>query len=270
MTKILLTDIQRFTLHDGPGIRTTVFLKGCPLRCPWCSNPEGQHPYKERYVIDGKEGIYGRYMSCDEIYRELIKDKIFYMEADDSFPVSDQDRAEKLTGGVTFSGGEPLDQIKETKTLLQRLKKDKIHIAVETSLFVSKESLLISMEYIDLFYVDIKLLDKDRCREILKGDLDMYLEALELLFTTDIPVVFRVPVIGGYTDTAEAQKDVLALLKKYRPIKVELLKAHDLGEEKYRALKRHIPVYGKIADGVMEEYKKSIAGIGLPVQVYQI
>ena len=74
---ILLTNIQRFSLHDGPGIRTTVFLKGCSLRCPWCSNPENLKPHPEKYMKDGIDGIYGKYYSASELVKECLKDKNF-------------------------------------------------------------------------------------------------------------------------------------------------------------------------------------------------
>lgn len=89
---MLITNIQRFSLHDGPGIRTTVFMKGCSLRCPWCSNPENLNPYPEKYTKKGINGIYGREYTCDEVYYEIIKDRAFYGS----------------DGGVTFSGGRSL------------------------------------------------------------------------------------------------------------------------------------------------------------------
>ena len=85
---MLITNIQRFSLHDGPGIRTTVFLKGCSIKCPWCSNPENIKNYPEVYYKDGVKGIYGKEFSLDEIYAEIVKDRVFYED----------------NGGVTFSG----------------------------------------------------------------------------------------------------------------------------------------------------------------------
>ena len=77
---ILITNIQRFSLHDGPGIRTTVFCKGCSLRCPWCANPENLEPRSEDYVKDGVPGTYGRYISCEELLQEVMKDEMFYRQ----------------------------------------------------------------------------------------------------------------------------------------------------------------------------------------------
>ena len=143
---MLITNIQRFSLHDGPGIRTTIFLKGCSLRCPWCANPENIKPYPEKYYKDGIEGIYGKNYTYDEVYNEIIKDRAFYDE----------------NGGVTFSGGEALLYVNEILPLLEKLKKERITIAVETCLFIPTENLRRVIPYIDYFYVDMKILDKSR------------------------------------------------------------------------------------------------------------
>lgn len=132
---MLITNIQRFSLHDGPGIRTTVFMKGCSLRCPWCSNPENLNPYPEKYIKKGINGIYGREYTCDEVYDEIIKDKAFYGS----------------DGGVTFSGGEALLQVDSILPLVRRLREQKITTAVETCLFVPSEKLKEIIPYIDFF-----------------------------------------------------------------------------------------------------------------------
>ena len=103
---MLITNIQRFSLHDGPGIRTTVFLKGCSIRCPWCSNPENLNGYPEKYNKNGIEGIYGKEYSCDEVYDEIMKDEVFYED----------------DGGVTFSGGEALPQTVNLIQLIKRIR----------------------------------------------------------------------------------------------------------------------------------------------------
>ena len=128
---MIITNIQRFSLHDGPGIRTTVFLKGCSIRCPWCSNPENINHQIERYVKDGKEGFYGKEYSVDEVIKEVLKDKIFYED----------------NGGVTFSGGEALLYAKELLPLMQQIKQNNILIAVESSLFVPSSYLEMVIPY---------------------------------------------------------------------------------------------------------------------------
>ncbi len=127
--KILLTNIQKFSLHDGPGIRTTIFLKGCSLRCPWCSNPENIEFKEQNYIKDGVAGIYGKWMTCDEIYAEIIKDIDFYGLFSGGEEIKNLKYLEKLPGGVTFSGGEPLLQIDKLVSLLKKLKTKNIHTA---------------------------------------------------------------------------------------------------------------------------------------------
>lgn len=220
---ILVTNIQRFSLHDGPGIRTTVFLKGCSLRCPWCSNPENLSHNVEEYIKDGMKGRYGKWYSVKELYDEVMKDVVFY----------------EIEGGVTFSGGETLLQARQLKPLWSLLKDEKnlmgqeVHMAVETCLFVPEEYLLMAIRYIDLFYVDIKILDKGKCREILHGDLSLYEKNIKTLMDSYKPVVLRIPVISGYTDKIDNRSLVADMVKDCinmgNILKIELIKEHNLG-----------------------------------------
>lgn len=250
--RVLITNIQRFSLHDGPGIRTTVFCKGCSLHCPWCSNPENIKTWAEQYQKDGYRGVYGRYISCDELFKEIMKDKLFYVWQDDKNGLN------RLPGGVTFSGGEPLLQAEQLKPLLKRLKADEVHICVETCLFVPRNRLGLVLEYVDLFYIDIKILNSDSCREILGGRLKKFYHNLEFLAQNRNFVVFRVPVIGGYTDSEENCNAVIELIQQYRPMKVELLKEHNLGQSKYWSLGKKPLKLGTITDVFMDEYARKI------------
>ena len=106
--EILISNIQRFSLHDGPGIRTTVFLKGCTLKCPWCANPENILYKSEAYQTEnGRAGVYGQWTTSDELYGEVMKDAVFYAQG----------------GGVTYSGGEPLMQARPLLPLMEKLKR---------------------------------------------------------------------------------------------------------------------------------------------------
>ncbi len=278
---VMLTNIQRFSLHDGPGIRTTIFLKGCVLKCPWCSNPENLSPCQEKYVRDGTEGIYGRVVSCEELYREVIKDMGFYAGADSSpdcqdFFVQNSDELDRLPGGVTFSGGEALLQATRLMPLLERLQREHIHIAVETCLFVGSRQMNLALQYIDLFYVDVKILDEKACREILQGDIGIYTANLEALFSwrdqngRRKPVVFRVPVIGGFTDMDRNRKEIAALITRYMPIKVEIIKEHNLSISKYESLGLTAPDYKGVSDALMEAYKAELEKTGVPVEICRI
>ena len=141
--KVRVSNIQRFSLHDGPGIRTTIFFKGCNLKCPWCANPENIDFMPTPYINDNtkEEGIFGYEVEALELYEEIIKDKEFY----------------KLNnGGVTFSGGEPMLQMRQLEPLLQKLKEEKINMCIETALQVPKELVEIAQKYIDEFIIDTK------------------------------------------------------------------------------------------------------------------
>lgn len=276
----LITNIQRFSLHDGPGIRTTVFLKGCSLRCPWCSNPENLVAEKQNYIKDSIKGSYGEDYTSSQLYEEIIKDKAFYEGEYHNIEdlQADHRLLDKLPGGVTFSGGECLLQVRLLEELLKRLREENVHTAVETCLFVNEEQLVLAMKYIDLFYVDMKILNQEKCKTILKGNLQQYLSNLGKLFTYNKPVIIRVPVIGGYTDGCENRRSVVELLQKYKEkvIKVELIKEHNLGLNKYQSLINagnniELPDYLGVADELMETYKNDIVtGTGLWTEVCEI
>lgn len=263
--KALVTNIQRFSLHDGPGIRTTVFLKGCSLHCPWCANPENLLPYPEEYVKDGRKGIYGEYLSCDEIYSGIIKDRIFYEQPNESRELGVQ------SGGITFSGGEPLLQFDVLEPLLKRLKNENIHICVETSLFVPKDKLEIALKYVDLFYVDIKILIEDSCKNVLGGSLKLYVSNLDILFSSTQSVVFRVPIIGGFTDDEENLSNLCELVSKYRPIIIELIKEHNLGRNKYISLGKEPLELNSVLDDEMEHIKLALSNaVPIPIEICKL
>lgn len=254
--KIQLTNIQRFSLHDGPGIRTTVFLKGCAIRCPWCSNPENLNPYSEKYVKDGKEGIYGKEYTADELFNEVMKDKNFY-EPD---------------GGVTFSGGEALLQAEKILPVLKKVKEVGITTAVETCLFAPTEKLKLLIPYIDFFYVDMKIMDEEGCSEKIKGNLDIYKKNFKFLCSHK-KITVRIPVIGGYTDDEKNRKLIVGELKKYTDsiIKIEMLKEQDFGKSKYVSLGWKEPEFVGVSDKLMELYKKEIETVvDNPVEICKI
>ena len=272
-SKVMITNIQRFSLHDGPGIRTTVFLKGCSLRCPWCCNPENIKPDIQKYIKDDTEKFYGTEMTLKELYDEIIKDKAFYAGNISEYNIRNAKDLENLPGGITFSGGEPLLQIKKMTPLLQKLKDDHIHMSIETSLYADEESLDAALEYIDLFYIDIKSLDKEFCKNILKGDLSRYISNIQTVFNSKKPVVIRIPVIGGYTDKQENRQAIIDFLKANKNaniLRIELLKEHDLGKSKYISLGYDPPKYVGASDELMENYCEEIKKTGLEVEICHI
>ncbi len=225
--KIRVTNIQRFSLHDGPGIRTTVFLKGCSLRCPWCANPENvRYEIEPWQKSDGTAGLFGRDISLDELYDELLKDRGFYLEG----------------GGVTFSGGEPLLQIEHYLPLLEELKQNHIHLAIETALFVDQKQVEAAIRFFDWWYVDMKLLVPEWCRRLLNGDARQYLDNLTFLTEHGISPTIRIPCVHGYTDTPESLERIAHWIKKLELKQVEIFGIHDLAREKYKSLGREWPM----------------------------
>ena len=208
---VIITDIQHFSLHDGPGIRTTVFLKGCTLKCPWCANPE---------CISTKcDENFGRVISLDNLEVEILKDLPYY----------------KNGGGVTFSGGEPILQINDLEPLLISLNMKKINICFETSLFVSKDLLKVAIKYVDEFIVDIKILNPVKCKNLLGGDINQYLSNLKLLDMNK--TTFRIP-LSDFTLENQNINLVSELLAKFKPKKLEIFKIHNLAQKKYQVLKK--------------------------------
>ena len=251
--KILVTNIQRFSLHDGPGIRTTIFLKGCSLHCPWCANPENISFKIEPYKKDGLDLTIGQYISCDELYEIVIRDKVFYEN-----------------GGITFSGGEPLMQIELLKPLLERLKKDGIHLCVETALFISQKKLDEAMKYFDMFYVDIKILDEEKCREVLGGDINLYKRNLQIILEKNIDIRIRMPIISKYTFSEENFNNVISYLKQKNIDKIELICEHHLGNSKYVSLGRDIPQIIGITKEDMDYSRAFFEQKGISVEICSI
>lgn len=251
--KVRVTNIQRFSLHDGPGIRTTVFLKGCTLQCPWCANPENIIFSKQEYIENGQKKVFGEDISLEELEKELLKDHMYY---------------QRNHGGVTFSGGEPLTQFLKLEPLLKRLKDKKIHLCVETSLFVSKECLEVARKYIDLFFVDIKILDSNLCKDVLHGDLHCYIENVDFLCKMKKEVIFRIPVTREYTLNEISQ--ILLFLEKYRPKKVEVFPIHSLGEHKYQLLGKTMKTFDKVSEEEINMLVKKIKKQGIDVSILKI
>ena len=240
--KVRITDIQHFSLHDGPGIRTTVFLKGCSIKCPWCANPE--------CISSEIEGEFGRDISLKELENEILKDVPFY----------------KTGGGVTFSGGEPLLQIKNLKSLLNSLKDKNINICFETSLFVPQEFLEIANEYVDEFIVDIKILKEKESKNILNGNINQYLNNLPLLDLNK--TTFRFP-LNEFTITDENINLISDLLKKFKAKKLEIFKIHNLARKKYEILNKEF-YYKEISNEQIQEVYDKLKGIITNTEIIEI
>lgn len=251
--KVIVTNIQRFCLHDGPGIRTTVFFKGCNLRCPWCSNPENINFEIEDYKEGLNNGKYGYEIELENLEKEILKDKFFY----------------KDDGGVTFSGGEALLQFEKIEPLLASLKEKNINMCIETALSVPTKFVDIAIKYIDEFIIDVKILDEKNINKI-KGNVELFKNNIEKLYKKNNNIVFRIPLAKDYIVTDENVNLILEFLNKYKPKKVEIFKIHDLGEKKYKTLNREMIKLNDIEQEEIEEIKSKIEQLDIKVEFCKI
>jgi len=251
---ILVTNIQRMCFSDGPGIRTTVFMKGCSIHCPWCSNPENISFIPEPYEKDGIAGTYGKKYSAPELVGILLKDRK-YWEPD---------------GGVTFSGGEALVQAEGLIDVLRQLKGHDVHIAVETALFVHEDKVQMVLPYVDFFIADIKILDQDICRKVLGGDIKLYKENVNILYQSGRLKLFRVPCCPEYTFTKENKGRLEEFLGQYSDIPVQLFAIHDLGSKKYETLGRPMWKTKGVEEKLLAKYCGELERKGIQAEVIHL
>lgn len=216
--KGVVFSIEEFAINDGPGIRTTVFLKGCPLRCAWCHNPEGLSPSPQVMHMRERDVISGREVEARELAEKLLKDaRIFEMNE----------------GGVTFTGGEPTMQADFLCEVLERL--EGVHRAIETSGFCSESVFRKVLERVDLVLFDIKHTDPARHKEFTGVDNAPILRNLELLKNSGKPFVIRVPLIPGVNDTPENMQQIARLVDGAAGLqRIELMRYHKTAGAKYR------------------------------------
>ena len=200
----LIFSVKRYSIHDGPGIRVTFFMKGCPLNCMWCHNPEGISPFPESVVRTDKIGEIefskneevGKYYSVENILEILEKDKVFINQS---------------KGGVTFSGGEPMLQHEFLYEVLKACKSNGYHTAIDTSGYSSAENYKSIIPFTDLFLFDIKHLDCAKHVEYTGVSNVGILDNYRLLLESGKEIMVRVPVIPGYND----DPDDLEKLKQF-------------------------------------------------------
>lgn len=250
-------NIQRYSIHDGPGIRTTVFLKGCPLRCLWCQNPESQRSRPERIVTAGAPSTIGRIVSAAEVFAEVAQDAIFYARSG---------------GGVTLSGGEPLAQPRFATAILRACKAAGFHTVLDTCAQAPWEVVREVLEHVDLVLLDLKHLDPEAHRKATGRTNSRILEnARRICRETTVRVHVRLPVIPGYTDAAENVSATAAFVaRELGPsIPVHLLPYHAFAEGKYEGLGRPYALRGvePPSDARMEELRRVVRSHGLAAVV---
>lgn len=227
--KGLIFNIRRYSVHDGPGIRVTVFMKGCPLSCWWCHNPEGILPEQETVMQTNRVGdrefsekvIAGKYYTVDDILRILERERIFM---------------ERSGGGVTFSGGEPFMQPDFLLSALKACKKEGIHTAVDTSGHFSAEILKPVLPYTDMFLFDLKHPLDEKHLQYTGVGTNLIYQNLKTIAGSSSELILRIPVVPGVNDDDESLERFTGIIKLYCGDKVSrlnLLPYHRTGASKY-------------------------------------
>ncbi|MGN0833016.1 MAG: glycyl-radical enzyme activating protein [Kiritimatiellia bacterium] len=213
-TSAVVFDVEHGATHDGPGLRTVVFLKGCPLRCRWCHNPES---WRVR-----PEGGYGRLRTIADLMEEILRDRPFY---------------DNSGGGLTLSGGEPLAHPAFVRSLLAAAKGSGLHTAVETSGCAPWEVVESVMPFVDLWLFDVKHLDAGRFRELTGGDLVPILANLRGLDAREKRIVLRLPMVPSVNDGDAELAAVAALADELASVEeLDVEPYNSLGVEKGRRL----------------------------------
>lgn len=218
--------IKKYALHDGPGIRTTVFLKGCPLHCRWCHNPEGIVPRPQpmpRLTASGEVlETMGRVINVDELVGEIEKDQLFYDESG---------------GGVTFSGGEPLAQPHFLEALLTACNRREIHAALDTSGFAPAEVIESILPRLQLILFDLKIMDAARHVRYTGVSNRIILNNLTRIAAGKTSLRIRVPLIPGITDDDDNLTAIARFVDTLKTVDgIDLLPFHRIGGPKYRRL----------------------------------
>lgn len=224
-TKGRIFDIQRYSIHDGPGIRTIVFLKGCVLRCRWCCNPESQNYDIETMMVHGKPKIMGQDVTVREVMETVEKDRQYYRRSG---------------GGLTLSGGESLCQPDFARDLLRAAKESGINTAMESMGCAPYETIEKILPYLDTYLMDIKHTNTVKHKEFTGKANDLMLENAKKIAESGLTnLVIRVPVIPGFNDRADEIEGIARFADGLKGVKkIHLLPYHRLGQDKYEGLGR--------------------------------
>lgn len=293
----LLLEVKRFGVHDGPGVRTVFFLKGCPLKCQWCHNPESisakpQLAYYEHKCIQCGECV----LECPAHAHELIDGKHFFdrcectacgacekvclgqslkffgriVSVEEACKIALEDRDFFETdGGITISGGEPLLQAEFCAELFKILKKEGIHCAIDTCGSVNWKKFEIVLPYTDLFLYDLKHVDENLHIEYTGCSNKLILENLEKLAKYNVPIEIRIPIIPAFnmdTETINAIGETLSKLTNI--IAIQLLPYHDFACSKYEAIGKTniMPKVKLSSDKQMNDIADKLRKFNLPIK----
>ena len=294
----MIFNIQRFSTHDGPGIRTVIFYKGCPLRCDWCSNPESQtFDYSLMYdrklcknfgdclkrqtpfLSVGESGLFIDWKSVSEPEKLtnvcISKALSVSGEKKETREILDEIEKDRLFfqqsgGGVTFSGGEPLSQGPELELLLDELNKLKIDVAIETSLHVPWQNIERCLGKTGTFLVDLKHTDSDKFKRFTGGSSDLVLSNLKMLVACNENIIIRVPVIPEFNHTFSEMKEIIDFTVGMKTVReIHFLPFHNLGSTKYEMLGMNYSYSGikNLDTSDMNEYVAYAESVGLMAKI---
>lgn len=293
-----IINIQKYSIHDGPGIRTTVFFKGCPLNCWWCHNPESQNPRPEIMFFEERctgcstcikrcptkaiELFQGHLVTyekkctlcgkccdlCPNNARELVGTDITVKELMSKL-IKDEVFYEESNGGVTFSGGEPLMHSDYLINVLNICKDRDIHTTIDTSGYAPFEQFEKIIDSVDLFLFDIKHMNNEKHLEYTGVENTLILDNLKKLSQKGCNIYVRMPIIAGINDDDENINMAINFLSNLNITQVDLLPYHKMGMDKYRRLNMQYKLSGfekptdEILDKIAEKFKK--AGIKINI-----
>ena len=298
MNKANVFNIQKFSVHDGPGIRTTVFFKGCPLNCLWCHNPESQNS-KKQILLDGSKCVLcgtcvklcpqgavkiennvpvtdmGKCTGCRqcEIYcipvARQVAGREYTVEEVVKEVMKDEVFYKQSGGGVTLSGGEPLIQIDFLEELLVKLKEKNIHTAVDTCGAVNFENIRRISDYTDVFLYDIKLMDDKKHTEFTGVSNKLILDNLRRLSEVHENINLRMPIIEGVNADVNHIEKTIDFIRGLNVFSINLLPYHDIAKHKYKEL--GIPYeedkMSKPSEDKMQHFKEMLEKEGYEVKI---
>lgn len=248
-------DIQKFSVHDGPGIRTIVFLKGCLFRCKWCCNPESQSFEMQQMNMAGKPKTVGRDVTVREVMAEVAKDMNYY---------------KRSGGGLTLSGGESLLQPEFAKALLMTAHSYGINTAIESTGAVKFETIEDLLPHIDYFLMDIKHMNSQKHEEFIGKPNTLVLENAVKIAEKANNLVIRVPVIPTFNDTEEEIGEIAKFTTSLKNVKkMHILPYHRLGQDKYEGIGRDYLLKDIVPpdEGKMAKLKLAAEKYGIECQI---
>ena len=244
----LIFNVQKFSIHDGVGIRTNVFFQGCNMRCTWCANPESIE------ISPASSDSEAKWYAVEELMPALLSDKVFY---------------DASGGGVTLTGGEPLLQAPFVQTLCEALRGEGVHVLMETAAHVATPVFLDVLTKLDAIFIDLKHYDVSEHLRGTGAGLDLPLANIQAALASDVPATIRIPVIPGYNNSGKDIAGFSNLLQELGAKEVHLLPFHQMGDYKYEKLCLPYAFFGvsSMKNTDLEPFADTLRAAGFRVQI---